>query len=386
MQSKPQRLLSLDVMRGITIAGMIMVNNPANWKYVYAPLRHAEWDGITPTDLVFPFFLFIMGVSTYISLKKFNFEPRKDTIIKIIRRTIVIILCGLALHWLSLSFKTWHSLASESLTNDVRFFKAITNFGYLRFSGILQRLAVTYCITALIAVFVKHRYIVHIIVATLIGYFLLLVFGNGFENSEQNIICIVDRALFGENHLLQGAFVDTGGPLGAIATACNVLIGFLCARMIMDESDNTKRMQSLFIVGAILSFAGMLLSYGCPINKITWTPTYVLFTCGLAATLLSLLIWIIDVKGHKRWSVFFESFGVNPLFIYVFAGVLATLLNSIRFAFDGKQTNLINVFYTSVLQPVFGNEFGSLVYALLFVGVCWIVGHYLYKRKIYIKI
>ena len=386
MQSKPQRLLSLDVMRGITIAGMIMVNNPANWKYVYAPLLHAKWDGITPTDLVFPFFLFIMGVSTYISLKKFNFEPRQDTIIKIIRRTIVIILCGLALHWLSLSFKTWHSLSSESLTNDVRLFKAITNFGYLRFSGILQRLAVTYCITALLAVCVKHRYIVHIIVTTLIGYFLLLVFGNGFENSEQNIICIVDRALFGENHLLQGAFVDTGGPLGAIATACNVLIGFLCAKIIVDESDNTKRMLQLFKVGAILTFSGMLLSYGCPINKITWTPTYVLFTCGLAATLLSLLIWIIDVKGHKRWSVFFESFGVNPLFIYVFAGVLATLLNSIRFTFNGEQTNLINLFYSSVLQPFFGNELGSLVYALLFVGVCWIVGHYLYKRKIYIKI
>jgi len=373
-------------MRGITIAGMIMVNNPGTWKYVYAPLLHAKWNGITPTDLVFPFFLFIMGISTYISLKKFNFEPRKDTIIKIIRRTVVIFLCGLALHWLILVFRTWNGLAAEPITNDIRFFKAITNFGHLRISGILQRLAVTYCITALLAIFVKHKYFVHIIVATLLGYFLFLVFGNGFENSEQNIICIIDRALLGKNHLQTGSFIDTGGPFGAIATACNVLIGFWCAKIVIGESDNAKRMLNLFIVGAILTFAGMLLSYGCPLNKTTWTPTYVLFTCGLAATMLSLLIWIIDVKGHKRWSVFFESFGVNPLFIYVFAGVLSTVLGGIRFSSGGKTTNSIDVFYSSVLQPVFGNELGSLVYALLFVGVCWVVGHILYKRKIYIKI
>ena len=386
MEPKQQRLLSLDVMRGITIAGMIMVNNPASWKYVYAPLLHAKWDGITPTDLVFPFFLFIMGISTYISLKKFNFEPRKDTVIKILKRTVVIFLCGLALHWFGLSFKTWHNLASEPISDGVRFFKSISNFEHLRISGILQRLAVTYCITALIAIFVKHKYIIHIIVATLIGYFLILFFGNGFENSEKNIICIIDRALLGKNHLLPNAIIDTGGPFGTITTACNVLFGFWCAKLMIDEKDNLKRMLNLFIAGAILTFAGMLLSYGCPFNKTTWTPTYVIFTTGLAATLLSLLIWIIDVKGHKRWSVFFESFGINPLFIYVFAGVMATILNGIRFTAGGKKTNIIELFYTSVLQPVFGNELGSLVYALLFVGFCWIIGHYLYKKKIYIKI
>ena len=372
-------------MRGITIAGMIMVNNPGTWKFVYSPLLHAKWDGITPTDVIFPFFLFIMGISTYISLKKYNFEPRKDTIIKIIRRTVVIFLCGIALHWLILSFKTWHSLAAEPIANDVRFFKAITNFGYLRISGILQRLAISYCITALIAIFVKHKYIVYIITATLIGYFLLLLFGNGFENSELNIISIVDRALLGENHLLPRA-IDTGGPLATITTACNVLIGFLCGKIIVDERDNSKRMLQLFIVGAILTFAGMLLSYGCPFNKTTWTPTYVLFTCGLAATLLSLLIWLIDVKGHKKWSVFFESFGVNPLFIYVLASVLSTVLGGIRFTYGDKKTNIVDVFYSTVLQPVFGNHLGSLAYALILVGFCWIVGHYLYKKKIYIKI
>ena len=385
MEYTSKRLLSLDVMRGITIAGMILVNNPGAWKFVYAPLLHAKWDGITPTDVIFPFFLFIMGITTYISLRKYNFEPRKDTILKIIRRTVVIFLCGLALHWLILSFKTWHGLATEPITNDVRFFKAISNFGYLRISGVLQRLAITYCITALIAIFVKHKYIVYIITATLIGYFLLLLFGNGFEDSEQNIISIVDRALLGQNHLLPRA-IDTGGPLATIATACNVLIGFLCAKIITDERDNSKRMLQLFIVGAILTFAGMLLSYGCPFNKTTWTPTYVLITCGLAATLLSLLIWLIDVKGHKQWSVFFESFGVNPLFIYVLASVMSTVLSGIRFTYGDKKTNIIDVFYSTVLQPVFGNHLGSLAYALLLVGFCWIVAHYLYKKKIYIKI
>lgn len=386
MTAKPQRLLSLDVMRGITIAGMIMVNDPGSWTYVYAPLRHATWHGITPTDLIFPFFMFIMGISTYISLKKSNFEYSTGVLAKILKRTFVIFLLGLALNWLSLSFNTFHALAGEGLSFGERFLKAISNFENLRIPGVLQRLAVTYCITVLIAVFVKHKYIVHIIAGALIGYFLILLFGNGFESSEQSIVCIVDRALLGKNHLHPGTITDANGPLSTISAVCNVLIGFLCAKPLLELKDNNERMLRLFIVGAILTFAGMLLSYGCPINKRIWTPTFVLFTCGTAATFLSLLIWIIDVKGHKRWSVFFESFGVNPLFIYVFAGVMSSLLGGIRFTYGNGIVSIKGYIYSVLIQPVFGNEFGSLVYALLYVGLCWVVANVLYRRKIYIKI
>ena len=386
MTDQSKRLLSLDVFRGITIAGMIMVNDPGSWKYVYSPLRHADWHGITPTDVIFPFFLFIMGISTYISLKKFNFEPRRGTLLKIVKRTAVIFLIGLILNWLNLSFGTFHRLDGGHLSFGERLFKAMCNFENLRIPGVLQRLAVTYCITALIAVFIKHRYIVHIITGLLIGYFLLLLFGNGFENNEQSIVCIIDRAILSKNHLHPSTITDANGPISTMTAVCNVLIGFLCAKIIIGKKENHERLLHLFIVGSVLTFAGMLLSYGCPINKRIWTPTFVLFTSGLAASFLSLLIWIIDVKGNKKWGVFFESFGVNPLFIYTFAGVLSTLLGGIRFTYSEKVISLGGYVFSSILQPVFGNEFGSLVYALLFVGLCWMVGNILYRKKIYIKI
>lgn len=389
MEKKPSsRLLSLDILRGITIAGMIMVNNPGSWSYVYQPLGHAAWHGLTPTDLVFPFFMFIMGISTYISLRKFNFEFSKPTLLKILKRTVVIFLIGLGLGWLSLSFRTYHQLSGEELGFFDRFIKSITNFEHIRILGVMQRLALTYGITALVAILVKHRYIPYIIVVTLFGYFLLLLFGNGFEFSENNIISILDRAILGANHMYtdSGVKLDPEGLLSTIPAVCHVMIGFCCGAILLNVKDNYERINRLFIIGAILTFLGFLLSYGCPINKKIWSPTFVIATCGLAATLLALLIWIIDIKGHKKWSVFFESFGVNPLFIYVAAGVLSVLLGSILIPYDGETISIKGFVYKICLQPYLGDYFGSLIFALLFVGLNWVIGNMLYKKQIYIKI
>lgn len=387
-QKSSSRLLSLDILRGITIAGMIMVNNPGSWSYVYEPLGHAAWNGLTPTDLVFPFFMFIMGISTYISLRKFNFEFNKPTLLKILKRTVVIFLIGLGLGWLSLSFRTFHNLSGEELGFFERFIKSITNFEHIRILGVMQRLAITYGATALIAILVKHKYIPYIIVVTLIGYFLLLIFGNGFEFSENNIISVLDRTILGTNHMYKdsGLAIDPEGLLSTIPAICHVLIGFRCGEVLLTTKDNNERIQRLFIIGAIMTFLGFLLSYGCPINKKIWSPTFVLATCGLASTLLALLIWIVDIKGHKKWSVFFESFGVNPLFIYVAAGVFSVLLANIQFTYDGEIINVKDFIYQICLQPYLGDYFGSLIYALLFVGFNWVIGNILYKKKIYIKI
>jgi predicted acyltransferase len=387
-KKQSSRLLSLDVLRGITIAGMIMVNNPGSWSYVYAPLGHAQWHGLTPTDLVFPFFMFIMGISTYISLRKFNFEFNKPTLFKILKRTVVIFLIGLGLGWLSLSFRTYHDLSGEELGFLERFFRAITNFEHIRILGVMQRLAITYGATALIAILVKHKYIPYIIVTTLVGYFLLLLFGNGFEFSEDNIISVFDRAVLGVNHMYKdsGLAIDPEGLLSTVPAICHVLVGFCCGELLLSTKDNYERITRLFIIGAILTFLGFLLSYGCPINKKIWSPTFVLATCGLAATLLALLIWIIDIKGHKKWSVFFESFGVNPLFIYVAAGVFSVILGSTFITYDGNAISLKGFIYSICLQPYLGNYFGSLIFALLFVGFNWVIGNILYKKKIYIKI
>ena len=177
MSHKPsQRLLSLDILRGITIAGMITVNNPGSWSYVYAPLGHAEWNGLTPTDLVFPFFMFIMGISTYISLRKYQFTYSAGAAWKIVRRTAVIFAIGLAIAWFGLSCRTWHALADEGLPFATRLFRATTNFGHLRILGVMPRLALCYGAAALIALTVPHRRIPHLIAALLVGYALLLHF------------------------------------------------------------------------------------------------------------------------------------------------------------------------------------------------------------------
>lgn len=367
---------------------MILVNNPGSWGSVYAPLRHAEWNGLTPTDLIFPFFMFIMGISTYISLRKFNFEYSKATVQKIIKRTVVIFLIGLGLAWFGLSVGTFRALSEDGLGFFDRLFQSITNFEHIRILGVMQRLAITYGITSLIAIFVKHKYIPYIIVVTLSAYFLLLLFGNGFEFSENNIISVIDRAVLGVNHLYKdaGVAIDPEGLLSTIPATCHVLVGFLCGKILMEVKDNPTRITRLFITGTILTFAGLLLSYGCPINKKIWSPTFVLATCGLASNFLALLIWIIDIKGYKKWSVFFESFGVNPLFIYVLAGVLSIVIDNITFVYNGETISLHGFIYNQILQPAFGDYLSSLLYALLFVTVTWFVGNILYKKKIYIKI
>lgn len=384
-KTESKRLLALDVFRGITIAGMIMVNNAGNWNAVYAPLKHAGWNGLTPADLVFPFFMFIMGISTYISLRKFNFQFNREILYKIAKRTVVIFLIGLMIAWIGLSFRTYHSLAGENISVWDRLSQSLTNFSNLRILGVMQRLAITYCITSLIAVLVKHKYIPYIIATTLIGYFLLMLLGNGMEYGEKNILAIVDKAILGSSHMNSPNF-EVEGILSTIPALCNVLIGFLCGKLIIETKDNDKRIAQLFIVGAIMTFVGLLLAYGCPINKRIWSSTYVLATCGMGASLLALMIWIIDIKGHKKWSVFFESFGVNPLFIYVFAEVLAIVLSGTLLMYDNKLMSIKSVVYKVFLQPYLGDYFGSLIYSILFVLFVWMIGHILYKKRIYIKI
>lgn len=379
------RLLSLDIMRGITIAGMIMVNNPGSWSYVYTPLGHAHWHGLTPTDLVFPFFMFIMGVSTFMSLRKFNFEPSAAAIWKIVRRTILIFAVGLALGWFGIL--CGKLAAGESL------WQAATHFDTLRIPGVLQRLALSYGFAALIAVLVKNKYLAWVIAILLVGYFLILQFGKGFEMSEQNIIAVVDRTLLGINHMYKDttpageriAF-DPEGLLSTIPSIAHVLIGFLFGKLIVDNKDNHTRVEKLLIWGTILAFAGLLLQYGCSINKKIWSSTFVLVTTGFAAQLLGLLIWIIDIHKKERWSRFFHAFGVNPLIVYVFAAVFARILSSINVTLQGQTTTIKGFIYEGLLRPWAGDYLGSTLFALLFVSACWCFGYILYKRNIYIKL
>lgn len=383
--SQNSRLLSLDILRGITIAGMIMVNNPGSWEYAYAPLKHAHWHGLTPTDLVFPFFMFIMGVSTFMSLRKFNFTPTQAAVWKVIRRTILIFVIGLALGWFGQLMR--------GLAIGESFGVAATHFDTLRILGVLQRLALAYGFAALIALFGKNKHLPWIIAILLVGYYLILRYGRGFEMSEENIIAVVDKALWGPAHMYKDTTpegvriaLDPEGLLSTIPSIAHVLIGFLFGKMIVENRNNHTKVEKLLIWGTILAFSGLLLQYGCPINKKIWSPTFVLVTTGFAAQLLGLLIWIIDIHKKEKWSRFFHAFGVNPLIVYVFAGVLANLGGNIRFAWQGETISVKSLTYNVLIQPWAGNYFGSLLYALLFVTVCWLFGYILYKKNIYIKL
>jgi predicted acyltransferase len=386
MKTNNQRLLALDVLRGITISGMILVNNPGSWGSVYAPLRHASWNGLTPTDLVFPFFMFIMGVSTYISLRKYNFECSKLAIWKIVKRTCVIFAIGLGIAWFSLFCRSWNTLANENLSFWSRLGQSMWTFDQIRILGVMQRLALSYGIGAVVALLLKHKYIPYFIVTLLVAYILILIFGNGYEYNETNILSKVDQAILGVKHMYKDNGIDPEGLLSTIPSIAHVLIGFCCGKWLMENIDIKEKMMRLFLLGTILTFLGFLFSYGLPINKKIWSPTFVMVTCGLASSLLALLIWIIDVKGYKKWNRFFEAFGVNPLFMYVLAAIFSILLGSIHFAYQDAAVSLHGFAYQVILQPLFGDYFGSLVFALLFVSLVWACGYVLYKKKIYIKI
>lgn len=375
------RLLSLDVMRGITIASMIMVNNPGSWEHIYAPLKHAIWNGLTPTDLVFPFFMFIMGISGYASLRKFEFKPSKQVVSKILTRTLKIFIVGIALAWFGLAFETYRHLNDQNLPWFIHLFRSLTNFENLRIMGVLQRLALCYGIGSIIIIYVRHKYIPYIITGGLVGYFLILLFGHGFESGDLNVLGIIDQLILGKDHMYIDMDIEPEGLLGTIPSVCHVLIGFCCGQIIIEIKDNKERMLKLFLIGTVILFAGFLLAYGCPINKKIWSPTYVLVACGLGMLLLSLLIWVIDVRGYKSWSRFFESFGVNPLAIYVFAGILATLVEYI----PTTSMSVKETFYT-FLTSFLDVYLASLLYALLFIVICWGMGYVLYKKKIYIKL
>jgi predicted acyltransferase len=372
---------------------MILVNNPGSWSFVYAPLGHAQWNGLTPTDLVFPFFMFIMGVSMFLSYKKFDFKFSLDTLLKLLRRSVLLFLIGILLGWLSLSMRQFNSMRGDDIELGQRLWQSVTNLENLRILGVLQRLALVSFVGTSLILLIRPKFIPWLSAILLLGYWLLIGIANSYELSEQSIVAVVDRAVLGVTHLYKETLpdgtripFDPEGLLSTIPSIAHVLIGFWAGKLISESKDNAIKIQQLFIMGSMLLFSGFLLDYGFGINKKIWSSSFVLVTTGLASLLLGLLVWIIDIKGHKKWSVFFESFGVNPMFVYVFGTLLSILIGNIGFELQGEWISIKSYLFNHILQPMLGDYPASLVFALLFVTVCWLVGNILYKKRIYIKL
>lgn len=387
-----QRLLALDVMRGITIAGMIMVNNPGSWSYVYKPLGHATWDGLTPTDLVFPFFMFIMGISMYLSYRKFDFRLTSTTFFKLLRRSVLLFLIGMALGWLALSWRQWNALAASEQTL-AGLWSSVSTLTDLRILGVLQRLALVSFFGTIIALSLPEKILPWIIAAVLAGYWLLIGLTDSYQMSPDSIVAIIDRAMLGESHMYRDTMADgtriafdPEGVLSTLPGIAHVLLGFWAGGLLSGKKDTHEQLQSLMLFGTLLLFSGLLLHYGFPINKKIWSSSFVLTTCGMGSLLLGLLVYVIDIRGARRWSVFFESFGVNPMAIYVLGALLSIITGNILLQNNDSVISLKSYLYTTIFQELAGNYPGSLAFALSFVGICWLAGHYLYKKKIYIKL
>ena len=384
VKKQSQRMLALDILRGITNAGMLLVNNPGSWSYMYRPLGHAPWNGLTPTDLIFPFFMFIMGISTFISMRKFEFKMSMPLFLKIIKRTIVIFAIGLGIAWFS---KLCYGIAGGKT-----FLEAADSFDTIRILGVMPRLALCYGAASIIVLLFRCKHILWVVATLLIGYGVILLTDEyGLEFTQRSIVSVVDQVVIGIDHMYVdkiGAYkqaFDPEGLLSTIPSIAHVLIGFWAGMKMMEEKDINMRVNRLFIIGTVLMILGFLFDYAIPINKKLWTPTFALATCGLASTFLALLIWIIDIKGYKKWCRFFEAFGINPLFLYVLGGVLGIIFGS--FTFGAADLSIKGYVYKEFLVPTLGDPtLASCIYAILFIALCWSIGYILYKKKIYIKI
>lgn len=354
-----KRLMSLDILRGITVCGMILVNN-AGGKYSYAPLRHSVWNGLTPCDLVFPFFLFMVGISTYISLRKFDFKPSGDVIKKIFRRMFLIILIGIAIGWF------------EHICNG-DFFPVDS----LRIPGVLQRIGLCYGIVSFLVIYINYKYIPWITAGILVLYSVLLITCNGYSCDDTNFIAIADRAVFGEGHLYTKSPVDPEGLVGSISAIAHTLIGFMCGKLLMENIPINRKLSYMVAGAAVMLIMGYLLSGWMPINKRIWSTTYVLVSCGWASMLLAALIYIIDVRQLNKGWTFFLVFGMNPLFLYVLSEVLAVVLS---------HTGMKPVIYSSITAFVPDEYMASLVYSVVYCLVMGLTGFVLWKKKIFIKI
>ena len=363
-----KRLIALDVMRGLTIALMIMVNTPGSWSYVYPPLLHSKWNGCTPTDLVFPFFLFIVGVSMWFSFKKFDKGITKKSLYKVLKRFSIMFLLGF-------------------------FLNAFPHFDFenLRYLGVLQRIAIAYLVGALLCMQFNYKQLLVAFGIILIGYWALLFFGSTEEPFQlsTNLVREVDLFLFGENHLYNGFGIpfDPEGLLSSIPAIGTLLLGYFSGRLIEMSGNTMVVIKKLLMYGAVTVFIGFIWSFVFPINKPLWTSPYVLYAGGWAMVFLAFLLWVIDVKNFKKWATPFIHFGTNPLAIYMFSGIYVSLILLLNITnSEGVLVSGYDYLYSDVFVPMAGNMNGSLLFAIAHIIFFWFLTYILYKRKIFIKI
>ncbi|NCB19061.1 MAG: DUF1624 domain-containing protein [Bacteroidia bacterium] len=389
------RYTALDVLRGMTIAGMILVNNPGTWGKIFPPLKHAAWHGCTPTDLVFPFFLFIVGAALAFAFAKYNDTLNPASVKKVIKRSFLIFLTGFLLN----AFPFYNTSPDPALTFGENW---LYYFQHIRVFGVLQRIAMCYLVGALLALWLqKPRKIVIAGVSLMFLHWLILVVFGGDDpfSKEGNIAGAIDMAILGETRIYKGFGMpfEPEGVLGVLSGAATVLFGYLIGGIVRKSKEKINATSQLYTIGLISLGIAMVMSIAIPVNKPLWTPSYVLYAGGWSVLMLAFFIYLIDIKGKEKLFYQFKALGLNPLFAFVMAGIFAKTLGrvikwkSMVTLEDGtiKEVTMSasSWIYSNCCVPLLGNnEFGSLLYALAYVAIFTTMAIWLYKRKIVIKL
>jgi predicted acyltransferase len=354
---------------------MLLVNNPGSWSHIYAPLKHAPWNGWTPTDLIFPFFLFIVGVSMTFSFGRLLEKgvTRRELLFKSVKRAALIFLVGLLMH----GFPNY-----------------IANLPTLRIPGVLQRIALAYLIASPIVLYARVRGIVIAIATLLLGYWVaqtMIPVPGGFPGVLQpgkDLGAFIDRAIFTSNHLwIQSKTWDPEGLLSTLPAVGTALLGVLAGYWIRSPRTQLDKTIGLFVAGNVGLVLGIMWDQLFPINKSLWTSSYVIFTAGMACHFLALCYWLIDVKGYRRWTLPFVIFGLNAIAAFFLSGIGARSLNLIKVAGPAGEpialkTYLYTNFFESWLPPINASLAFAITYVLFWLGVMAI----LYKKRIFLKL
>jgi len=383
---KQQRYYSLDVFRGATVALMILVNNPGSWGHIFSPLAHASWHGCTPTDLVFPFFLFAVGNAMSFVMPKLQQGNDAAFWGKVIQRTLMIFGIGLFLNWSPF----------VKFSEDVLVWKPWEN---VRILGVLQRIALCYFFASIIIYYGKSRMALFIGMMILVIYW-VLTFSLGAPGHMYSLSGYfgnaIDQQILGITHIYKGEGVpfDPEGLTSTLPAIVQVIFGYLVGEFIQLKGKNFDMLAQLLLTGVVFVLVGYIWDFSFPINKKIWTSSYVFYTTGLAMITLGMFIYLLEFKEAKgKWSQFFDVFGKNPLFIFVLSGFLPRVLALLRWVdhVDEKgekvYTSALPWFYEHLCKNIATDlRIGSLLYALCMIAFMGLLAYILDKKKIYIKV
>ncbi len=397
-----ERLLSLDVFRGLTIAGMLLVNDPGSWGSIYPPLEHAAWNGWTPTDLVFPFFLFIVGITTHLSLTARQARGDDDGTIRrqIIRRGLLIFLFGFLMN--GFPFFTWGDVAGIAHPTMIQ--RIVDRLYHWRIMGVLQRIGLAYICAALLSQGKSLKRQVVTIVVLLYGYWFAmtllpvpdsgamgqLVLGDGPRTMAawwDRLLLDWSRFGLGNHTWVNSVTWDPEGLFSTIPAIGTTMLGNLAGQWIGTRRPLLERLSGLFAAGALGMMAGLMWNWSFPINKSIWTSSYVVFTAGMAAVAIATIMWIVDVQQIKRWTKPLVIYGMNPMVAFVGSGVMARCIYSIfTVNYHGKSTALQTAMYESMFHSWLDPVNASLAFAIAFVLFWFAILYFLYKKRIFFKV